>query len=79
MHWFEKSVFYEVYMKSFCDGNQDGVGDFIGLKERLPYLRKLGFGLRRFIRPCKWIMAMMFRIIKQLIRYTERWMTFAIL
>lgn len=42
MRWFEKSVFYEVYMKSFCDGNQDGVGDFIGLKERLPYLRKLG-------------------------------------
>ncbi len=42
MRWFEKSVFYEVYMKSFCDGNADGFGDFIGLKERLPYLRKLG-------------------------------------
>ncbi|WP_088809408.1 MULTISPECIES: alpha-amylase family glycosyl hydrolase [unclassified Listeria] len=42
MRWFEKSVFYEVYMKSFCDGNADGFGDFIGLKERLPYLRELG-------------------------------------
>ena len=33
---------YEVYLRSFADGNGDGVGDLLGLRDRLPYLRALG-------------------------------------
>lgn len=40
--WARTSVFYFVYLRSFYDGNEDGVGDFIGLKEKLGYLKDLG-------------------------------------
>ncbi|GAA3454444.1 glycoside hydrolase family 13 protein [Dactylosporangium matsuzakiense] len=40
--WWRTAVIYEVYVRSFADGNGDGVGDLIGLHERLPYLRDLG-------------------------------------
>jgi alpha-glucosidase len=40
--WWERAVFYEVYVRSFADGNGDGVGDLIGLRERLGYLADLG-------------------------------------
>jgi alpha-glucosidase len=33
---------YEVYLRSFADGNGDGVGDLPGLRSRLPHLRDLG-------------------------------------
>ena len=35
-------MFYQVYPRSFADGNGDGVGDLIGLRERLDYLQQLG-------------------------------------
>jgi alpha-glucosidase len=35
-------VIYEVYLRSFADGNGDGVGDLAGLRARLPYLADLG-------------------------------------
>jgi alpha-glucosidase len=35
-------VVYQVYLRSFADGNGDGVGDIAGLREHLPYLRDLG-------------------------------------
>lgn len=37
-------VFYQVYLPSFCDGNEDGLGDFQGLISRLDYLAELGIG-----------------------------------
>lgn len=40
--WWKKSVVYQVYPKSFRDSNGDGFGDLNGLKEKLPYLEKLG-------------------------------------
>ena len=40
--WWETAVFYQVYPRSFADGNDDGTGDLIGLRARLPYLRDLG-------------------------------------
>ncbi|HET7174145.1 MAG TPA: maltose alpha-D-glucosyltransferase [Nocardioidaceae bacterium] len=40
--WFKRAVFYEVLVRSFKDGNSDGVGDFIGLREKLDYLQWLG-------------------------------------
>jgi alpha-glucosidase len=33
---------YEVYLRSFADGNGDGIGDLPGLRSRLPYLSRLG-------------------------------------
>jgi alpha-glucosidase len=35
-------VVYQVYLRSFADGNGDGIGDLAGLRSRLPYLAWLG-------------------------------------
>jgi alpha-glucosidase len=40
--WWSRAVFYEVYVRSFADGDGDGVGDLLGLIEQLPYLARLG-------------------------------------
>ena len=40
--WWKQAVFYEIYMPSFADGNNDGIGDFKGITERLDYLKDLG-------------------------------------
>jgi alpha-glucosidase len=40
--WHHSAVIYEVYLRSFADGNGDGVGDLAGIRSRLPYLRDLG-------------------------------------
>src|SRR5207247_2197264 len=49
--WYKDAVFYEVHVKAFMDGNGDGVGDFVGLTERLDYLVELGVD-------CLWILPM---------------------
>ncbi len=40
--WWRDAVFYQVYIRSFADGNGDGVGDLAGIRSRLPYLAGLG-------------------------------------
>ncbi|MFV2171862.1 glycoside hydrolase family 13 protein [Actinomadura sp. LOL_016] len=40
--WWRDAVIYQVYPRSFADGNGDGVGDIAGLRARLPYLADLG-------------------------------------
>ncbi len=40
--WWKEAVFYQVYPRSFADGNGDGIGDLPGLIERLDYLADLG-------------------------------------
>lgn len=40
--WWASAVFYQVYPRSFADGNGDGTGDLIGLRERLDHLADLG-------------------------------------
>ncbi|EST39467.1 hypothetical protein N566_01805 [Streptomycetaceae bacterium MP113-05] len=40
--WWRTAVIYQVYVRSFADGNGDGIGDLAGLRARLPYLRDLG-------------------------------------
>ncbi len=40
--WWETAVFYHVYLRSFQDSNDDGVGDLAGLARRLAYLKWLG-------------------------------------
>ncbi|WP_448061682.1 glycoside hydrolase family 13 protein [Cellulomonas hominis] len=40
--WWRSAVIYQVYVRSFADGNGDGTGDLAGVRSRLPYLRDLG-------------------------------------
>ena len=41
-HWWNNSVVYQIYPKSFQDSNGDGIGDLQGIIHRLDYLQKLG-------------------------------------
>lgn len=40
--WWRDAVIYQIYIRSFADGNGDGMGDIEGIRSRLPYLRDLG-------------------------------------
>ncbi len=40
--WWQKAVFYQIYPRSFADGNGDGIGDLAGMIEKLDYLQDLG-------------------------------------
>jgi maltose alpha-D-glucosyltransferase/alpha-amylase len=49
MNWYMNSVFYQVYLRAFRDGDGNGHGDFIGLREKVDYLEWLGVD-------CIWLM-----------------------
>ena len=40
--WWRRAVIYQVYIRSFADGNGDGIGDLAGVRSRLRYLLELG-------------------------------------
>ncbi len=40
--WFRYSNIYEIFVRKFMDSNGDGIGDLIGLKEKISYLKELG-------------------------------------
>jgi oligo-1,6-glucosidase len=40
--WWKESVGYQIYPKSFCDSNGDGIGDINGIRSKLDYLKWLG-------------------------------------
>jgi len=40
--WWRRAVVYQVYIRSFADGDGDGLGDLAGIRSRLGYLRDLG-------------------------------------
>lgn len=42
LKWWQTAVFYQIYPRSFADGNDDGIGDFKGITEKLDYLSSLG-------------------------------------
>ncbi len=43
--WWQDKVVYQIYPKSFKDGNGDGIGDLKGILEKLDYLKELGIDL----------------------------------
>src|SRR3954453_11344275 len=40
--WWQEGAVYEIYPRSFMDGNGDGIGDLNGIRSRLDYLSNLG-------------------------------------
>lgn len=40
--WYKDAVFYQIYPRSFCDSNGDGIGDIRGIISKLDYLKDLG-------------------------------------
>ncbi len=40
--WWVSAVFYQIYVRSFADSNDDGIGDLPGITSRLDYVRDLG-------------------------------------
>ncbi len=43
--FFRNNVVYQIYPRSFCDSNGDGIGDIPGIISKLPYLEELGVGI----------------------------------
>ena len=41
-HWYRDAIIYELHVKAFFDSNDDGLGDFAGLMQKLDYLQDLG-------------------------------------
>ena len=41
-NWYKDAVIYQIYPRSFCDGNGDGLGDIPGIISKLDYLKDLG-------------------------------------
>ena len=50
-HWYKNTIFYELYIRAFADGDGDGHGDLRGLTGKLDYLQTLGVD-------CLWILPM---------------------
>ncbi len=48
-HWYQRAVFYEVFVRSFFDSSGDGSGDLRGLQQRLDHLEWLGID-------CLWLL-----------------------
>src|SRR5216684_4888151 len=40
--WYKDAILYQLHVKAFADSNNDGIGDFAGLTDRLDYVQELG-------------------------------------
>lgn len=49
--WYKEAVVYQIYPKSFCDTNGDGIGDIPGIISKLDYLKELGINTI-WLSPC---------------------------
>ena len=41
-HWYKEMAVYQIWTRSFCDGNGDGIGDLYGVLKKLNYIKSLG-------------------------------------
>lgn len=51
LDWQKDAIVYQIYPKSFCDANGDGIGDIKGILSKLPYLEALGINTV-WLSPC---------------------------
>jgi len=42
LYWYKDAIVYQLHIKAFYDSNDDGIGDFRGLTEKLDYVKDLG-------------------------------------
>ena len=53
--WYQDAIIYQLHVRSFCDSNGDGIGDFVGLTSKLDYVASLGV-TAIWLLPCdRWI------------------------
>lgn len=75
--WWHKKTAYQIYPKSFCDSNGDGIGDLPGIISKLDYLKDLGidiiWGSLRSTALRSQIRAMIFRIITTSTHASAQW------
>ncbi len=50
-NWQKETVLYQIYPKSFCDSDGDGIGDIRGIISKVPYLKSLGINAV-WLSPC---------------------------
>ena len=43
--WYKDAIIYQLHVRTFCDSNNDGIGDFPGLMQKLDYLQDLGINV----------------------------------
>jgi maltose alpha-D-glucosyltransferase / alpha-amylase len=47
--WYMNAILYEVHIRAYCDSNNDGIGDILGLISKLDYIKDLGID-------CIWVL-----------------------
>ena len=76
--WYKDAVIYQLHVRTFCDSNGDGVGDFPGLITKLDYVQSLGvtaIWLLPFYQSRFATTATISRTTSESIRATAQWRT----